>query len=477
MEKILAYFKNKSVGYFIVAGIALLALIVSVIFFATYRNPDLATQMGNKAEGFVVETIGIFLLAGAVIEIVVLVIPQYRFIQIAAIAMFGLAMYKDVILIPDFIVGKINNVEYNGGNFPLNMFFFVMIFLIVIASIVAAFLGFYTKEEEAQADMKNLKGTVNLAKLGAGAAVVLAAILVSSLVSNNLVNKTSKSNKGGAESQQTSTSEEEIPQYDPITDEIREAADAYDYSFDPLSVIMKEQEEYDFSAVSSIPTNGSRSGHNLVYYFEGSYSEGWQGDYSETYGAFYLWDDGMFGAVADGTNIRGYWYNSSLVNGTDEDGNDIRDCLNMVSNQNNYKSIITEPATGFYHYQAYIYISKNGGRSMIINGYDYYPEVALAIDATSTGLEYKVGDKFDRSSWVANRILKNLSYSAVYKPGEVTWSDQQGMHDSNGKLLTAGEYTVTAKWNGLEASVTVTVTDPAAEEQPADSEEPQTPEA
>jgi len=472
MEKIKAFLKNKSIGYYIVAGIALVALIISIVFFATYRNPDLATQMGNKADGLVVETIGIFLLAGFFVELVVLLLPQYRFVQIIAIVMFGLSFYKDVILIPDFIVGKINNVEYNGGNFGLNMFFFIAILLIVIASIVAAFLGFIKSDEENIQEMKKVKGTVNLIKIGSGAVVLVAAILVSSLVSNGLVTKSGKANKGDG---QNSSSVEPEPEYNPITDEIIAIADAYDYDFDPLSVIQKEQETWDFSAVSSVPTNGTRADHNLVYYFEGSYSEGWQGDYSQTYGSLYLWDDGVFGGTADGTAIRGYWYNSSIANGEDpETGEDIKDCLNMVSNINNYKSIITEPATGFYHYQAYIYISKNGGRSMIMNGYEYYPEVALFIDTQSTEqLTCKVGEDVDISFWTPSRVLKNLSYSSIFIPTDVNWSAEngtikiayvdnqkaRGIASVTANFSEAGEKNISISWNGLEASVAVLVTE------------------
>ena len=113
----LGFLKNKGIGYYIVAVITLLSLIVGIVFFATYKNPDLdpinhINPMGNSSDGVVVETIGIFLIAGAVVELALLIAPQYRFIQIGAIAMFGLALYKDIIIIPDFIAGKANNVEY-----------------------------------------------------------------------------------------------------------------------------------------------------------------------------------------------------------------------------------------------------------------------------------------------------------------------------------------------------------------------------
>ena len=133
--------KNKGIGYYLVIGATLLALITAVVFFLTYRNPSLEAQMGNKASGFIVETIGVFLIAGVIVELVVLAMPEFRFFQIAAVVMFGLAFYKDILVIPDFIIGKINNVEYNGGNFGLNMFFFVAILLVVLLSVVAPFIG------------------------------------------------------------------------------------------------------------------------------------------------------------------------------------------------------------------------------------------------------------------------------------------------------------------------------------------------
>ena len=68
MQKILGFFKNKSIGYYIVAGVTLLALIVAIVFFATYNKPELDpifgnNPMGNKADGLLAVTIGIFLLA------------------------------------------------------------------------------------------------------------------------------------------------------------------------------------------------------------------------------------------------------------------------------------------------------------------------------------------------------------------------------------------------------------------------------
>lgn len=464
----LGFLKNKGIGYYIVAAIALLSLIVGIIFFATYNNPALdpinhINPMGNSSDGVVVETIGIFLFAGAVVEIALLIVPQYRFIQIGAIAMFGLALYKDVIIIPDFIAGKANNVEYNGGNFNLNMFFFVMILIIVIAAIVAPFLGFLKKEEDVASEMKNVKGTANIAKIGCAGVLALVAILVGSLVSADLVRKTN----AGKQNVKPDSSSEPVPvepAFDPITDDVKATAEAFAYDFNPNDVFIEEQDDYDFdnAEMKAVPTQtGNRDGHNLVYVFEGAYAEGYQGDYSETYGAIYLWEDGLFGGRINSTDIRGYWYNSSKDAPQDDpetvDVDESKDCLNLVSNVNKYEFVNFERASGFYDWRTHLYLGFSWGtRSMEIAGYMYYPEVAIAIDPSSTGTEFSVGETFDRSGWVANRILKNLNYSAVFKASEVTWKDGDGI--KNGQAFTqAGEYTVTATWNNFEASITVTV--------------------
>ena len=477
MQKFLDYLRNKSIGYYIVAGITLLAIIVGIVFFATYNNPafngpENTPPMGNKADGLAIETIGLFLFVGAAVEIVVLLLPQYRFIQIGAIVMFGLAFMKDIILFADFIVGKINGVEYNGGNFGLNLFIFITITLIVISAVVAAFFGFFKKEDDSKAAMKpDTKNVISLAKLGGGAALLVAAILVASLVSTNLTkshgsNKANNSGTASSAIQNSDSEPEPEPEYfDPITEDIKATAEAYDYDFNPEEVILEEQDEYDLNdaTMKGVPTqNGNRDGHYLVYVFEGAYAEGYQGDYSETYGSIYLWEDGLYGGRINSTDIRGYWYNSSKNAPADDPEtpeNEALDCLDLVGYVDRYEFINFERASGFYDWRAHIYLGFSWGtRSMEIAGYMYYPEVAIAIDPSSTGLEFKVGDTFDRDGWVADRILKNLNYSAVFKASEVTWTDPTGL--KNGQQITdAGEYEVKAKWNGFEASVTVKVTE------------------
>ena len=406
MEKIMNFIKSKSIAYFIVIGIAIYSLIVGIVFLSSYSNPSVVAMMGNRAPSLSVETIGIFLIGGFVVELVALLLPQYRFIQVAAVVMFGLAFYKDVIVIADFIAGIANNVMYNGGNVNFNMFIFISLIIILAASVACAFIGFYKDEAENAKDMKIEGGNVvKIAKVGGGGAVLVGAIVVSSVLAV--------------------AASARVSSFELITKAIKEAAEAYEYDYNPHDVLIKEKETWNFSdsELSKINEKDTREGHYMVYHFEGSYSEGWQGDYSPTYGHIYLWDDGLFGGRISSTNIKGYWYNSSIKDGHDEEGNDIADCLNMVSNIDRYQSIIANPSKGFYQYQAYAYCKMSWGdsRSIIMNGYHYYPEVAIAIDTQGVLPEFHAEEEVDISFWTPMRVLKDLSYSSIFVQTEVDW--------------------------------------------------------
>ena len=454
------FMKKLGVGYFIAAGTALVALITAFIFFATYKG-----AMANNASALVPQTIGIFLIAGAIVEVAVLVVPQYRFLHIPAMVMYALALFKEIVLIPPLIADEINNVHYQGGDLGTNVMYMLLLVLIVAAAIVVAFLGFYKKEEDVNEDMKLKKDdVVGIVKVGVSGAVVLAAVLTSALVALDMKSKMNKAGEDGS--------------YNPITPEIEKIAKEFDYSFEPDKVIIKEQEDYDFndSEVKNVSTTETREGHNMVYYFEGAYAEGYQGDYSQTYAYLCLWEDGLFGGKVNDTQVRGYWFNSSIAEGKD---GTVKDCLKMVSNVNHYDSIIAQEATGFYQYQAYAYLGFSWGtRSMILNGYEYYPEVALALNTQDSVLEAYVGEEYDMSSWVPTRILKNLTFSSVFKPVDVTWAAEDGSVaisyvDNNksrgissiiGTFNSTGDKKVTIKWGGFEADVTIKVSEAPAEE-------------
>ena len=203
-------------------------------------------------------------------------------------------------------------------------------------------------------------GLTELMKAAVGGLVVAGAITVGSVYASNF-------EKNAGTMQQTSSSSEvvssvdetPVEKYNPITDEMKQAAAECEYSFDPASVIIEQEEKYEFSKPSdsaedpgyynedlaSLSYTDTREGHNLVYVFEGEYSEGYQGQYNTYLTGMYLWDDGLFAGKSNSTNFKGYWYNSSLTAPSDdpatEDVNEKVDCLNMVSNTDHFESIIT----------------------------------------------------------------------------------------------------------------------------------------
>lgn len=463
MEKIKKFFANKSVGYWIACADAILALVLAVVYTATYKG-----AIGNNAGGQTPETVGIFMFVGFVMQLVVLALPQYGFVNILVIAMYGISFYKEVYLIPDFIAGKLNNVEYNGGNFGLNMFYFIMQLVILVSAIVATFIGFYKNEEDEAEDFKIKKSGLGIGKVCVGLAVLVAAGVAGSAITSGvqkaeekaLAQALKEAEEKRKEEEEKARIEAEKKKFNPITDEVRAKAEQKVYNFDPKSVIKKEQTEWDFSnsTLTGLADSGTRENHYLVYYFEGSYAEGYQGDYSRTYAHMYLWDDGLFIGKSNDTTFRGYWYNSSIAEGTDEEGNDIADCLNMVSNTNRYESIITQDCTGFYTKQAYLYLGFSWGtRSIICNGFMYYPEIDIAINM---GVEndhvYKVGDDFSVNTLKVYRILKDLNFGATFDNPKATITIPSGMV-VDGQLAAAGEYTITATYNGFETSKTITV--------------------
>ena len=314
-----------------------------------------------------------------------------------------------------------------------------------------------------------------LIKLAVGGVVVAGAVLSSSMLSANAEKKA-----GGAAQQSSSIQEtsEKTEKVNPITDEIKAAAEAVDYDFDPSSIVIKQEElgykyadndeeGYYNSDLAGLSYTDTREGHNLVYVFEGEYSEGYQGQYNTYLTGMYLWDDGLFAGKSNSTNFKGYWYNSSLTAPEDdpdtEDVDESIDTLVMVSNTSKLDYIKAEPPMGgsadFYELQAYVYMHPGwgDGRSVVVSGYKYYPNVAAFIDTNGYN-EMKVGEKFViNSTWFFDRVIKNLSYTPIIPTSDIKWTLPSGMIDDKKKLQAPGEYEITAKWKDYEATATLVV--------------------
>ena len=458
MEKVLNFFKNKSIGYYLACGAAFLMLVLTIIFYAT-----VGTSMPNSAGSKGPATIGIFLIGALIVEIGFLVVPAFGVVQMAAMILLGCSFYKELFCCPQVLAAIVTGVAYEGGSLPAHLTYLILFFIIFGLMIASMFIGSFKKEEDSVEDMKFKKeGKINLPVLvrtSAVCVVMVAAVLVSTLTSKSIMSKLLNAETNEEEN----NGDEE--KADPITEEIKAAAAAFDYSFDPASVhfekedLTKDDGTFDFgstSGVSSLPTNGNRSDKNLVYKFEGSYAEGWQGDYSKTYAYLYLWEDGKFAGSSGSTQFRGYWYD------TVNDEGEVTDLV-MVTSNDASGQIIAYKTTGFYSWIVDLDSSVNGGRRIKANGYLYYPEVALFIDTGETDLsKIKVGSVIDTSGWTAQRVLKNLKYSSCYEnnSSKVAWKvNDSNISNSTINVTEAGTYVVSAKWGDLEATISFTVND------------------
>ena len=246
-----------------------------------------------------------------------------------------------------------------------------------------------------------------------------------------------------------------------ITDEIRNIANAYDYDFDPTAIHYKKEDltdssgQFDFgSNISSLPTNGQREGVHLVYKFEGAYTEGWQGDYSSTYSYLYLWEDGYFTGKAGNKDMRGYWYDS------DENGEG--NILVLVTSNNSDGTIVGYKQDTFYSWAIGLQIQLSWGtRSSILEGYMYYPDVALHLNTGDTDFSnIRVGSTIDISSWTVERILKNLNHGAIFEDDthKITWQvNGSVINDRIININSTGEYRITATWGGFVTGISIVV--------------------
>lgn len=457
-DKILNFFKNKAIGYYLACGAALLAFVLMIVVYAT-----ISFSMPNSAGSKGPDTIGVFLICGLIVQIAFLVAPAYGIIQFIALILFGFAFYKELYCCPQVLAAIVTGVAYEGGSLPAHLAYIILFILIFGLAIAGAFVGYFKKNEDAIEDLKFVADKKpNLPVIVKSSSIVvvsLVAILVSTLVSYNIVKGLQgKTDKDGQE-------QEIVEKPNPITAEIKSVVDAYAYDFNPANVHFEKDDhlnadgEFDFSSesgISSLPTNGQRDGVHLVYKFEGSYAEGWQGDYSKTYAYLYLWEDGKFAGTSGSTQFRGYWYD------TDENG-DEGSVLVMVTSNNANGEIIAYEQKGFYSWIVDLDSSVNQGRRIKAAGYMYYPEAALFIDTAETDLtKITVGASVDVSGWTAQRVLKNpdYSYSACFEDNsnKVTWKvNGSSISNSTINVTAAGTYEVTATWGELSASVSFTV--------------------
>lgn len=241
-----------------------------------------------------------------------------------------------------------------------------------------------------------------------------------------------------------------------ITNDIVEIANNYKYDFNPKAVSIEKKDSYDYSSeeLKQLQVGETRNNHYLVYVFEGEYNEGYQSNLIYS-GRIYLWDDGLFAALIYETTVKGYWYNALSENGDN--------CLVLISNQEHFEQSIATVYTGdYYLYQMYYYVPFNWGqRNLLMRGYYYYPDVAISfLDYLYEEHIFKVGQSFyPKNIFTVIRILKDLNCIQLLfdEKDSVIWNIPDAMLNSSSQLISTGEFTITAQYKALSASLIVKV--------------------
>lgn len=250
-----------------------------------------------------------------------------------------------------------------------------------------------------------------------------------------------------------------LPPY--LTPEIVETANNYEYSFNPESVVIKQKETYDYtnSELINLEVTEKRNNHHLVFMFEGRFNEGYAVDPPILIdGNMFLWDDGLYCAKLGDNEVRGYWYNSSLMN-----KEDTFDCLVLISSQEKYEENIVSLYSDDSYYQFYVPMFSSvswGNRTILMQGYYYYPDVALGLlkyQEPGNKQNYKIGDYFTTGEYDVLRIMKNLKGIPIIHSEEIVWKIPEDMLDEHSNFYRVGSYIVTAQYKDLEASLTIFV--------------------
>lgn len=446
MEKIKNFFANKKIGYYLVILDVILAVFLGIFFFLTYKDFPSGyggQGMASNAYANIPEVIGLFILFGAVVDIVALFLPEYLPIHLGAIVGYCISLMKQVYCIPNLIADEINDVHYQGGSLPLCLSWLIITLIILISAIVVLFIGMIKQEEE-DVKMREKPNGKKVIKMATGGGTIVAALAVVLSIYGVTAQNVKKGSSSDDETQkfnervQARAQEfaEEVIEYDfePAEFELTEKDNAYANNKSAIA-----------STVGNFSRNQIREGLYRVYTFEGSTAEGWQGDYSQKYVRFTLWSDGLFNGNINGSGLTGYWYNR------DETG---KECLVMISSDGSNDMVGQKLAgsSSYYEWTVDARATYNGGRMIKGSGAKYYPLIGMFVDTGGETPEFKVGSEFTTSGWTCMQVRNNLVASSIFDAEhEVTFSTPD--------LSTAGTKTVTARWTIQEPVTNALVDD------------------
>ena len=90
------YLKKKRLGFYFIVADIVLAIILGIMFFATYKgdNGNHQLNMANDAYANIPEIIGLFAFLGAMIDVAAVLVPELPFLHVFALACYGVSFGK-----------------------------------------------------------------------------------------------------------------------------------------------------------------------------------------------------------------------------------------------------------------------------------------------------------------------------------------------------------------------------------------------
>lgn len=273
-----------------------------------------------------------------------------------------------------------------------------------------------------------------------------------------------------------------------FTNEAREKIRNSNYTFNPEGVLIKQQENYDLnsSVLSSLEFGETRTGHNLVYIFDGKDDGDGNNapDFKDiskyrnrnwVYGKVYLWEDGLLAGRVNNVDFKGYWFNSSLNDGVVE-GKDVKDCLQLITNYQERSNVNMQ--YDCIKYDEGITSTGNGNKGplykfftgdMRLDGYLYHPVVDFSFDLNMFYWDFTNAKNKKSVEWfeyTGNKFNEfYLDVIAIYSNGEYRYLDwleysiyyADTMLDKNGCFTTVGNFPVRVTYKDITKSIYVNV--------------------
>lgn len=402
---------------------ALVALVTAVVFFVTQAD---AAPLGHT--GIVP---GVALVAGVVVSVALRLVPV-RFGALVQTVVYCVALYLFVTQLYLVFADVINQVTYAGGNAGLCVFYMAGALLSCVLCAVACFFERPVSAEERRASRRRLP-----------VVVILVAVLAAGI---GYVALESGSQDTGSDGSQVDSSE-------------------------PASMSYADNEFVDMTidelvATSRTDWEAKETAGDVVYFFEGQYTEGFGTIVDPACLDMYLCADGsMYGSlsgpdtsVASGvTYVYGYWYTvdesgeeNFVIHLTGTQGSDGSTRATNTDGGEDADIHIFDTDHGDYSWEASFSLGLYGGymtRNINIYGQVYSPAQSIEVDASGLSTLY-TGDSFDPAALTITVVRASGSTETIWG-GRVSFSG----YDTN----VSGTQTLTASFLGASTTFEIDV--------------------